>query len=219
MSGPLTVVTEADVRLLPEGSEVRAARGAIVTPLARDTIGARRLRLIFEDDPEAARAEAGVPRGRPKRLAVGADHAGFEAKARLVPLLRSRGYEVLDLGAYSTDAVDYPAIALAVAESVARGETDAGMLLDGAGIGSAIAANKVPGVRAAMCYDVATARNSREHNGANVLALGARAVPFETLLEIVDAWLDSTISEATTVCCGKRFFTSAESRSLAGSCL
>lgn len=196
MSAPLTIVTEADVRMLPEGSEVYAARGAIVTPLARETIAARRLRLVFQDDEEAARLEAGVPRERPKRLAVGADHAGFEVKVKLVPLLRSRGYEVADLGTHSAEPVDYPDIALAVAESVARGQSDAGILLDGAGIGSAIAADKVPGVRAAMCYDVATARNSREHNGANVLALGARSVPFEEIIEIVSAWLDAAITEA-----------------------
>ncbi len=106
-------------------------------------------------------------------VAVGADHGGFALKEKLGFRLREAGYEVIDCGTDSSEAVDYPDFAVAVARSVATGAADAGVMVDGAGIGSAMAANKVPGVRAAMCYDVSTARNAREHNHANVLTLGA----------------------------------------------
>lgn len=106
-------------------------------------------------------------------VAVGADHGGFALKEKIGFRLREAGYEVIDCGTDSSEAVDYPDFAVAVARNVATGAADVGVVVDGAGIGSAIAANKVPGVRAAMCYDVSTARNAREHNHANVLTLGA----------------------------------------------
>jgi ribose 5-phosphate isomerase B len=106
-------------------------------------------------------------------IAVGGDHGGFALKERLAFRLKEQGYSVTDCGTDSTDAVDYPDIAAAVARLVASGACDVGIIVDGAGIGSAMAANKVHGVRAALCYDVSTARNAREHNHANVLTLGA----------------------------------------------
>lgn len=106
-------------------------------------------------------------------VAVGADHGGFALKEKLGFRLRESGYEVIDCGTDSAEAVDYPDYAVAVARNVATGAADVGVMVDGAGIGSAMAANKVPGVRAALCYDVSTARNAREHNHANVLTLGA----------------------------------------------
>jgi ribose 5-phosphate isomerase B len=105
--------------------------------------------------------------------------------------LRDWGYQVLDLGTDSTAAVDYPDFAEAVARAVARGEAWRGVMIDSAGIGSAMAANKVPGARAALCYDRATARNSREHNDANVLTLGARLIPAEAAREILAVWLET----------------------------
>ncbi len=106
-------------------------------------------------------------------IAVGGDHGGFALKERLAFRLKEQGYAVTDCGTDSTDAVDYPDIAAAVARLVASGTCDVGVVVDGAGIGSSMAANKIHGVRAALCYDVSTARNAREHNHANVLTLGA----------------------------------------------
>ena len=122
-------------------------------------------------------------------LAVGSDHGGFHLKERLAADLRDQGFIVRDCGTRSTDAVDYPDIAHEVARKVATGECQAGIVIDGAGIGSAIAANKVPGIRAATCWDVSSARNSREHNYANVLALGAGLLGDNLARQIVDTWL------------------------------
>ena len=109
-------------------------------------------------------------------IAIGADHGGYPLKERLAVRLREAGWEVVDCGTDSHEAVDYPDFAKSVAEKVASGECQWGLMIDGAGIGSAMAANKVPGVRASMCYDISTARNAREHNHANVLTLGAGSV-------------------------------------------
>jgi len=124
-------------------------------------------------------------------IALGADHAGFPLKEELKSWLIGRGYEVVDCGTNGTEAVDYPDFALAVAELVAQGRAWRGILVDGAGIGSCMAANKVPGVRAAMCYDLATALNSREHNDANVLTLGAGLIGPNLARQIVKAWLEA----------------------------
>ena len=107
------------------------------------------------------------------KIAIGADHGGFELKQKLVEHLRAKGHDLRDLGTDSTTAVDYPVFARRVAEAVATGQAERGIMIDGAGIGSSMVANKVPGVRAAMAYDVSSARNGREHNDANLLTLGA----------------------------------------------
>ncbi len=127
-----------------------------------------------------------------RKIALGADHAGFKLKQELADHLRQAGHEVTDCGTHSTESVDYPRIALALATMVARGQCELGIIVDGAGIGSAMAANKVPGVRAAMCYDVSTARNSREHNNANVLTLGAGLIGASLAKQIIDTWLASS---------------------------
>jgi RpiB/LacA/LacB family sugar-phosphate isomerase len=124
------------------------------------------------DDARPGTDEGAVPQGL-KTVAVGGDHGGFALKERLAFKLAEQGFEVIDCGTDSSDAVDYPTIAVDVARRVASGEADAGVLIDGAGIGSAMAANKMRSVRAAHCYDLSTARNAREHNHANVLTLGA----------------------------------------------
>jgi ribose 5-phosphate isomerase B len=124
-----------------------------------------------------------------KVVAIGADHGGFALKGELKLYLQGNGYEVLDLGTHSTEAVDYPDIAEAVARKVASGEAWRGVIIDGAGIGSCMAANKVAGVRAAMCYDHATAVNSREHNDANVLTLGAGLIGPALAKQIANTWL------------------------------
>jgi ribose 5-phosphate isomerase B len=124
-----------------------------------------------------------------KLVAIGADHGGFALKGELKLYLQGNGYEVLDLGTHSTEAVDYPDIAEAVARKVASGEAWRGVIIDGAGIGSCMTANKVAGVRAAMCYDHATAVNSREHNDANVLTLGAGLIGPALAKQIANIWL------------------------------
>ena len=122
-------------------------------------------------------------------IAIGGDHGGFALKEALATWLAEKGYAVTDCGTHGTDAVDYPDIALAVARLVADGACTVGIVIDGAGIGSCMAANKVPGVRASLCYDISTARNAREHNYANVLTLGARLIGEGLAMDIVTTWL------------------------------
>lgn len=128
-------------------------------------------------------------------IAVGADHGGFPLKERIAFRLRETGHDVHDCGTNSTDAVDYPDYAHEVARLVADGTCRWGIIVDGAGIGSAMVANKVPGVRAALCYDISTARNSREHNHANVLTLGAGLIGPNLALQIVEEWLATPWAE------------------------
>ena len=125
------------------------------------------------------------------RIALGADHGGYQLKEAIKAALRQRGYGVQDCGTHGTESVDYPKFAQAVAGLVATGQADFGIMVDRAGIGSAMAANKLPGVRAALCYDLSSARNSREHNNANVLTLGAGLVGPDLALQIVDVWLST----------------------------
>jgi len=132
---------------------------------------------------------------RPKRIAIGADHGGFELKAVLADHLRQAGHQVEDVGTLSREAVDYPVFARAVAESVSSGSAEVGIMIDGAGIGSCMVANKVPGVRAALAYDLSSARNSREHNNANLLTLGAGLIGAGLARQIVDVWLATECSE------------------------
>ncbi len=133
--------------------------------------------------------------GAPRRIAIGADHGGFELKAVLTAHLRQAGHQVEDLGTSSNKAVDYPVFAKAVAEAVSEGRADVGIMIDGAGIGSCMVANKVPGVRAALAYDLSSARNSREHNDANLLTLGAGLIGAGLARQIVDLWLATECTE------------------------
>ena len=146
----------------------------------------------------AARSQGGTEAGGPgegadgagaRPIAIGSDHGGYALKETLAAWLRSKGRDVRDCGTRGTDAVDYPDFAHAVAMLVAGGVCEAGIVVDGAGIGSCMVANKVPGVRAALCYDLSSARNSREHNHANVLTLGARLIGEGLAQEIVEMWL------------------------------
>lgn len=134
-------------------------------------------------------AQVSAAPGNTKSLAIGADHGGYHMKEMLKTHLTKAGYKVTDCGTNSTDSVDYPDFALAVAELVSQGRAWRGIVIDGAGIGSCMTANKVPGVRAAMCYDYATAVNSREHNNANLLTLGAGLIGEALARQIVDVWL------------------------------
>jgi len=141
------------------------------------------------EPPGAERPAASGPVAEETAIAIGADHGGFELKARIAERLRTGGYLVHDCGTGSSEAVDYPDFAHAVARLVAAGTCRWGIVIDGAGIGSCMTANKVPGIRAALCYDISSARNSREHNHANVLTLGARLIGDGLAMEIVDTWL------------------------------
>ena len=190
------IITEADARTLDIGATVELTPGGHVTPLAKDTLAARRVTVISAGSADPALADI-TPTADIRRVALGNDHTGVRLKQALVQHLRSRGLQVLDLGTDTTESVDYPDIAGAVARAVARREVDAGIVIDGAGIGSAIAANKVRGVRAAMCTDETIARYSREHNGANVMTLGSTLMPdAAAALRIVDVWLATPMREA-----------------------
>jgi ribose 5-phosphate isomerase B len=139
------------------------------------------------NEPATGPATGSAPSDGP--IAVGADHGGFALKETLRAWLGERGHRVVDCGTSSTASVDYPDLAHAVAVKVASGECRWGIVVDGAGIGSAMVANKVPGVRAALCYDLSSARNSREHNHANVLTLGAGLIGEGLAKQIVEEWL------------------------------
>ena len=169
------IITEADARVLEPGSTVRLAARGHITPLAADTLRERRITVIGEDMRATPPGMSLVPAADVRRLAIGSDHAGFDLKAHLIGVLRSRGLQVQDAGTLEKTPVDYPDVAAAVAKIVARQEADAGIVIDGAGLGSAIAANKMRGIRAAMCLNETLARYSREHNGANVLDPGRDA--------------------------------------------
>jgi ribose 5-phosphate isomerase B len=158
-------------------------RGTIVTPSARELARDRGVPIV-EVEPEQYQTAK-----EPHRTVVmGADHGGFRAKELLKTVVASLGYIVEDVGAFDERSVDYPDLAEKVALAVSEGRAFAGVMVDGAGIGSAMAANKVPGIRAALCYDRASARNSREHNHANVLTLGGRMLTETQLEDVVRTW-------------------------------
>jgi len=126
------------------------------------------------------------------KMAIGSDHAGFTYKEKIKQFLSALGHEVTDFGTYSEDPVDYPLFIRPVAEAVARGETERGVVLGGSGNGEAMAANRVKGVRCALCWNVATARLARQHNDANIISLGQRMISEEEALEIVRVWLETS---------------------------
>lgn len=187
------IITEADARVLEPGSSVFLVRGGHVTPLAADTLRARRITVLCD---EPGRSDASLaPAADIRRLAIGSDHTGIELKRVLVAWARGRGLAVDDLGAADSSPVDYPDTAARVARAVAAGEADAGVVIDGAGLGSAIAANKIAGIRAAMCVNETLARYAREHNGANVLALGATLVSHEDARRILGRFIETAMRE------------------------
>ena len=190
------IITEADARTLDIGSTVELAAGGLVTPLAKDTLAARRITVTGPRSPGAGAAASLVPSSDIRRVALGSDHTGVAMKRALLQHLRGRGLAVTEFGSDGTGPVDYPDVAGAVALAVQRREADAGIVIDGAGIGSAIAANKVRGIRAAMCPDETIARYSREHNGANVITLGSTLLAgADTAIRIVDVWLGTAMRE------------------------
>jgi ribose 5-phosphate isomerase B len=202
------LIPEREVMLAQrEGRTSIDAMGAVVTPAARDAAAKHGIALSA-----AASAPGGEPplpvrpvaisapdstagtetlNGRPHLIALGADHGGVPMKDALLAWLRQRGLQADDLGTFGAQAVDYPDFAIAVARTVASGAADIGIMIDGAGIGSCMAANKVAGVRTAMCYDVTTTANAREHNSANVLTLGGTLLGVRLAQEIVRTFLET----------------------------
>jgi ribose 5-phosphate isomerase B len=177
------IVTAADV---PASGDLRVSPEAIVTASARETAAARGVRIL--EVPEDQVSLLAPPE---RTVAIGADHGGFRLKEALKPVLTELGLEVRDVGVYEEKPADYPDLALKVGERVASGAVSRGIVIDGAGIGSSMAANKIPGIRAALCYDKASARNSREHNDSNVLTLGARLLTETQAEEVLRTWVST----------------------------
>ena len=188
------IITESDARVLERGESVMLAKGGHVTPLAQDTLKERRVTLVHEGRASADDASL-VPRVDIRPVAIASDHTGIKLRQALTAFLRGRGLSVQDLGTDGPDPVDYPDVAASVADAVARREADGGIVIDGAGIGSAIAANKVKGIRAAMATTETIARYAREHNGCNVLTLGATLVTVDEARAIVTTWLTTPLRE------------------------
>jgi ribose 5-phosphate isomerase B len=179
------VITAEDLSQTPAGSKLQLRDNAVITPLAWDIIRSQKLEILRKRPRLSAS----------RRIALAADHGGVEMKQALKEHLTAQGYEYQDFGTHDTKAVDYPDYAVMVAQAVAQGRCQLGIMIDGAGIGSCMVANKVPGVRAAMANTPALARNSREHNDANVLTLGGKSITLDVMREIVDVWLQTTITE------------------------
>lgn len=175
------VITEADV---PGTGEFKIPAGSIITPSARDLAKDRGVKLI--EVPADQLLSSASPA---QTIALGSDHGGFALKEKLKPIFKELALDIRDVGVHEEKPADYPDIARQVAEMVARGEAARGVIIDGAGIGSAIVANKFPGIRAALCYDKASARNSREHNDSNVLTLGGRLLTASLAEDVLRVWL------------------------------
>jgi len=181
------LLTEDDLRGLEPGSRLRVAENVKFTALAEDIVSERGIQLIRKTSRQNTT--------KIRSVAIGADHGGFNFKEQLKSYLTELGLQVRDFGTESEDAVDYPDIAHAVAKSVGGRQVEIGIIIDGAGIGSAMTANKVPNARAAACYSAVLAKNAREHNGANILTLGAGQNTFDEIKVIVDAFISTEISE------------------------
>ena len=190
-----SILDAETVRQLPTNSTYEVDAHMIVTPLARQVALERHIQLspTQSSTNQSVVTRATTISANHKTIAIGADHGGYQLKETLKAMLETAdfGYTVVDCGTHSADSVDYPDYAYAVAQSVASGHAQFGIMIDGAGIGSCMAANKVPGVRAAMCYDQATAVNSKEHNNANVLTLGAGLIGTNLAKQIVTTWLNT----------------------------
>lgn len=182
-----SLITEDDLRGLEPGSRLRVAQHVKFTSLAEDLVNERNIELIRKQPRQNTT--------KVRSVAIGSDHGGFKMKEQLKNYLTDLGLQVRDFGTDSEDAVDYPDFAHAVANSVSGRQVDIGIIIDGAGIGSAMTANKVPNVRAAACYSTTLAKNSREHNGANVLTIGAGQNSLDEVKQIVEAFISTDIFE------------------------
>jgi len=191
------MITEADARLLPEGSTVELLPRGHITPLAADTLRDRRITVIRADQVVDGDGADLVPVADVRRVVIGSDHTGVALRMHVLASLRARGLALTSVGpeGAAPPAADYPDIAEQVGLAVVRREADAGIVIDGAGLGSTMAANKVAGVRAALCLNETLARYARQHNGANVLALGATLVSPGDALAIVETFLKTPMTE------------------------
>lgn len=195
---PKRVITERDIvqAWQERKTQLLIPAGVLLTPAARDAARVKKIALVDASSTEkkqtqvASQAPMSIPASAGV-IAIGSDHGGYALKEQLKDYLRSLGYRYDDIGTFSETPVDYPDIAELVAQKVANGAATRGIVIDGAGVGSAMAANKIPGVRAAACYDTYTAKNSREHNNANVLSLGSRNLGIDIVKEIVRVWLET----------------------------
>lgn len=192
-------ITEDQLINVEPGTTLELPAGTLITPSARESALFRRIRLVEQGAPGNGVPEApishppsgGFAAAPHRRVAIGADHGGFAMKQALIPYLGELGYAVEDCGPAGTDAVDYPDFAFATAALVSDGSCGNGIFVDGAGIGSCMVANKVPGVRAAHGYDVSSALNSREHNYANFLTLGGGLTGLNLARQIVKTFLNT----------------------------
>ena len=196
MTRQFEIITEADARQIEHGTTVELAKGGHVTPLAADTLRERRVTVVPAGSVDPAIPPDLAPKSDVRRVAIVSDHTGVKLRTAIVQHLRGRGLAVDDMGVDGSTPVDYPDTAARVARAVARGEADAGIVIDGAGIGSAIAANKVRGIRAAMITDETIARYAREHNGTNVMTLGSTLLQADAAVRLVDIWLGTAMTEA-----------------------
>ncbi|MEO8591865.1 MAG: ribose 5-phosphate isomerase B [Candidatus Solibacter sp.] len=177
------VITAQDI---PAAGELRVPLGAIITSSAREVAASRGVRIV--ELPEDQLSALAPPA---QTIAIGSDHGGFRLKEVLKTFIEAQGLSVRDVGVAEEKPADYPDIAHAVALLVAAGTATRGVIIDGAGIGSCMAANKVPGIRAALCYDKASAKNGREHNDSNVLTLGARLLTQTQAEDVLRTWLET----------------------------
>ncbi len=183
-----TLITDRMVKELARHQKtIQIPKDALITALARDT--AKKLGVSFSIIKEGAPPPSQLALPLNNTVAVGCDHGGYALKQHILKTLQSMNYTVMDVGTHSAEAVDYPDFALAVARLVAEGQCFRGIMIDGAGIGSCMVVNKVKGVRGALCYDITSAINSREHNDANVLTLGSKMIGETVAEHIVRVWL------------------------------
>lgn len=190
------LITEENIlKLYKEGQKVLPLSGNdILTPLAKDAVNRYGIKLVSKHEAEEVERKNLINDAPAKtnKVVIASDHTGFKIKQLLSEALFQKGFEVVDVGTYSEESCDYPDFAYAAAKNVAMKRVDFGVVIDATGIPSAITANKVPGIRAATCYNEFTAESAREHNNANILVVGAKALGEETIKSILEVWLKTS---------------------------
>ena len=191
------LLTERDIyNAAKESSIILISRDDILTPSARDKIKELGLTIVDKDEAEKLgdNISDSSKKVRLNKIVLGSDHTGFKMKNILSKVLTEKGYHLIDVGTYDEKSCDYPDFAFAAAKKVQAGEADSGILIDATGIPSAITANKLNGIRAATCYNEFSVKSAREHNDANILVIGARALGEETIKSILEVWLSTKFS-------------------------
>lgn len=189
------LITETDViNHLKTGIKTfPVGKDEIITPLALDRIKSSGLIVIEKSAAEKIEQvnDSSFNQKRTNKIAIGNDHTGFQVKQKIINYLTEKKYEIIDVGSYDQQSCDYPDFALSVAKKVKEGIVDFGIIIDATGIPSAITSNKLPGIRAATCYNEFSARSAREHNNANILVLGAMTLGEGMIISILDVWLNT----------------------------